>query len=351
MRFVIYLILYFLPIFLASCGSSTGPGIPLNLEGRFSAVPLSDGEVYTLQRHNGRLFVATDQGLQLFDFIGEPQPKAVFFDTASVQSILVLDNDFWLAGVYFAENSGDNLFKSTDQGQSWQPFRNGYGGERQLTPTTMDGYIVGGDTVIFARTSGFGNVGRSLDGGRSWESVRQTWENPTLETNHFVRVNPDRPDKIWTGGATALFVPILFTSKNSGNDWEGFIPIENVETTVYDVAIHHKKSNQVMAGLGIGIRRSTDNGKSWATAYNETAVFSLTHSASKTGVIYASGVNSQGTLFFAASGDFGSSWETVEMENSPTGIQVNDMVSVLQDEQEVLYLGTNKGVYSFTFEE
>ncbi|MDZ7704111.1 MAG: hypothetical protein U5L04_06465 [Trueperaceae bacterium] len=51
------------------------------------------------------------------------------------------------------------------------------------------------------------------------------------------------------------------------------------------------------------------------------------------------------------SSDFGESWQTVEYEDGPTGIRVNDMVSLEVNGREVLYFGTNQGVYSYWFED
>lgn len=104
-------------------------------------------------------------------------------------------------------------------------------------------------------------------------------------------------------------------------------------------------------GLGGGIRKSTNNGETWSTVFDEAGILTLAHSTRNPETVYASGINSQGRLFFNASGDFGDTWQTVEFEDSPDQIHVNDMVSLNEDGAEVLYFATNKGVYSYTFEE
>lgn len=63
----------------------------------------------------------------------------------------------------------------------------------------------------------------------------------------------------------------------------------------------------------------------------------MTHSPRNLLIIYASGSNTTGKLFVLVSADFGDTWQTIEMEDGPTGIR------------EVLYFGTNNGVYSYTF--
>jgi len=126
--------------------------------------------------------------------------------------------------------------------------------------------------------------------------------------------------------------------------------LKNTEDTIHDLLINPNSSDQVIIGLG-GILKTTDNGESWEAAFNEAAIYTFAHSARNPEIVYASGVNARGQLFFIASGDFGDTWQTVEFESGPTQIRVNDMVSVLENGNEVLYFGTNKGVYSYTFED
>ncbi|MEX0660899.1 MAG: hypothetical protein WEA58_06595 [Balneolaceae bacterium] len=141
---------------------------------------------------------------------------------------------------------------------------------------------------------------------------------------------------------------------NNGETWERITILGNeegtVEATVYDVTISSQNPEHVLAGLGI-IRKSTNNGETWTTVYNEAGIYTFTRSAGNPEVVYGSGENANGRLVFVASNDFGDTWEMVEFEeNVSTGLRVNDMVSVLQDGEEVLYFATNKGLYSYRFE-
>jgi len=97
--------------------------------------------------------------------------------------------------------------------------------------------------------------------------------------------------------------------------------------------------------------KTTDGGDSWETVFSGASIRSLVHSARDGRIVYGSGQNAQGTLFFAATPDFGNTWEIIEMQNSPAGIRVNDIAAVEKEGREVLYLGTNKGLFSFTFRE
>ena len=215
----------------------------------------------------------------------------------------------------------------------------------------------GRPSTIFARPSVFMNVARSTDFGKSWESVVQSWEEPNLGTSLFVKVDTFNSDIIWAGGSNALFIPSLLKSEDSGDTWRGLVVLENVEANVNDLITKNEEHAKSMIGLSGSvpeaniIRRSEDNGETWNTVFEGAGIYTFTHSASNPDIVYASGINPEGRLFFLASNDFGDTWQTLDYPESPSGIYVNDMVSIMEDGEEVIYLGTNKGVYSLTFEE
>jgi photosystem II stability/assembly factor-like uncharacterized protein len=312
---------------------------------------MTDQQIFKLKIHRNQLFTGTSQGLVSFDIYSGLERSGNYMRKSSVPTFVILRDNAWLISANFgSDNSSSNIYKSTDRGNSWFSYTNGFGGSRKVIPHTMDA-VNETPSAIFARPASLTNVARSTNGGESWDSVIGSWENPNFGTSSFVKIDPYYPKRVWAGGATAYFRPTLLKSVNNGKDWKGLVVIENVETTVYDVATNPSNPDRVLAGLGIGIRKSTDGGETWETVLEGINTRTFTHSVSDPAVVYASGINAQGTLFFAASGDFGNTWEIVEMDDSPAGVQVNDMVSVMEDGREVLYFGTNKGVFSYTFEE
>ncbi|MBN2730820.1 MAG: hypothetical protein JXR26_00190 [Balneolaceae bacterium] len=96
------------------------------------------------------------------------------------------------------------------------------------------------------------------------------------------------------------------------------------------------------------VRKSTDG---WQTVLEGYSIRTLAHNARGQGRDYASGINEARTPFFAASTNFSDDWEIVEMENAAEALFINDMISVMEDGTEVLYFGTMKEVYKYTFEE
>ncbi|MFA5669471.1 MAG: hypothetical protein WC967_09505 [Balneolaceae bacterium] len=347
MRFIIPIILF---IFISGCGTDSGSdSSKISLEGSFSKPSLPEQEIFEIKTLDENLYAGTDNDLY-FKSKSESAWQPMGLPNGKVRTFVVLSEQELLASVYFNSDSS-TIARTTDGGKSWNPFRNGFGGSQQVIPYIMDANPKN-PSVIFARSAPITNVARSINGGADWKSVVGTWDNPNLGTSTVVKIDSNNPQNIWAGGANAYFHPSLFKSENGGDNWEGLVVIKDIEATIYDILISLNSSDQVIVALGGGIHKSTDSGKTWSTVSVEGAgVFTLTHSARNTKIVYATGLNAQGTLFFAASGDFGDTWETVEFEGGPTQIQVNDMISVLQNDKEVLYFGTNKGVYSYTFTE
>ena len=338
-------------LYLTGCGNSTGTDSRNNsTEGTFRFLALENREIHEL-RHADQLFAGTSQGLVRLEMTsGEVQSTETFMEQAGVRTFVFIDETTWLISAVFSNNSdSSNIYRTTNRGESWQMFNNGFGGNEKWIPAMMDNYKDRPQT-IFARTPGRTNVGRTDDAGQSWESVVGTWDNPNLGTNRFVKVDPHNPEVVWAGGASALFQPNLWYSTDNGKEWSGFLVIENVETTVFDIISRSNNTEELLAGLSGIIRKSTDGGESWKTVFGGIRIRTMAQSVRDNNTVYVSGLAPSSRPFFAVSFDFGNNWEMVEFENGPDNIVVNDMLSVMESETEVLYFATNKGVYSFRFD-
>jgi photosystem II stability/assembly factor-like uncharacterized protein len=344
-------------LLLTNCSVTSEDKDGLSITGEFGSRALQDQQVYTLETHGNHLFAGTSQGMVFFNISSGLERSGAFMQKSAVPTFAISADDNWLISADFgADSASSGIYRSTDRGSSWRRYDNGFGGNRQLIPYTMD-VSDENPSVIFARSAALSVVAKSSDAGQSWQSVIQSWENPNLGTSSFVKINPHHPENVWAGGATAIFRPSLLKSEDHGENWTGFLVIKDVETTVHDIASHPSQPRTVLAGMAGAIepaniiRKSTDGGETWETVLEGINTRTLTHSAADPAVVYASGRNAAGSLFFVASGDFGESWDTVEWEDSPAGVQINDMVSVIEDGREVLYFGTNKGIFSYTFNE
>jgi len=257
-----------------------------------------------------------------------------------------------LAGIRTPIMSGgeDSLFKTTDGGTSWQVHMGNYGGE-EGKHTSVNALAVHPEDPQHLYARGWLTVVRSLDGGHTWESLYQDWEWFGMNAS-LLKIDPNNADIIWAGGSGVTLSPYIIKSEDSGTNWENLLfelQIFEVgfESTVYSIAIRPGRSSDLLLGLGVGVFRSTDLGESWRSVFDEAAVLTMANSLRSERTVYAGGINSNNTLFVLVTPDFGSTWQMIEMEDSPGNIRVNDMVAIEQNGREVLYLGTNQGLYRF----
>lgn len=207
---------------------------------------------------------------------------------------------------------------------------------------------------MFAQSSA-SIVARSTNGGNSWKVVLGQW-NSWGGLGTFIKMDPYYKGTVWAGGVNALSQPILLKSTDYGETWKGFNAID-VEAVCRDVITAPNNKKIILAGFSGAkiksnqIRKSTDGGKTWYTVLDSIYTLTLAHSARNPEIVYASGIKPKPSkLFFSVSPDFGDTWKLIIWKNGPVR-KINDMVTIMQNGREVLYLGTNKGVYSYTFKE
>lgn len=344
----------YLTLFLIGCSTGAEKN-DFELNGQFQEPNLTSEDVYKIDVHDDNVFVGTSSGFKVFD-ASTMENLGHFKKNSSVRTFIVVEADFWLISVAYPDGSEENaIFKSQNQGLEWENYTNNYGeghsGERQAVPGVMDFSKTTAGLVLFARSFSLLNMNRSKDKGQSWEVVAGSWENGTIGTTRFVKIDENNSDNIWTGGAGSFFTPHLVKSKDGGSEWEFVETLENTENFVYDVSIRDGVSEQVLLAMNGVILKSTDFGDSWDSVYSASKEFySFSRSINDPNIIYASGISASGQLFFLASNDFGDTWVLNEFSDGPTEIFVHDMASANIGGKEVLYFGTNKGIYTFEVE-
>lgn len=349
----LYINNYFLYLFLTSillCSCSSNTTAPPLESGVFNKESIASDTVLTLHTNGSFVMAGSSDGLfrkSLDRPSAEWSLSGLDIDSASVVDLVFLDGEELMAAVLYDEvrNQKPTLFRSTDSGESWNPVEVNV--PQELT------YFVVRDLEVQANNPSnvFAYAGRILkseDGGTNWSIVYE--EGGVSE---FLTVSPHHPDQVWTGGWTNIFSPYLASSNDNGNNWTllNNKVYNGGDASCYDAILHTENPSQIMIGMSIGIQRSVDEGASWANVFNQASISTLAHSIQSPGTVYASGTSQQGTVFFAKSPNFGESWEIIEFVDGPAGVTVNDMVAVEINGQEVLYLGTDHGLYSYAFEE
>ncbi len=343
---------------LLSCNTGTEPPGALNLN------ELKGITINELFLFDQKLYAATDKGLFKKSVNENEEWILLGLQKKDVLDLVFLTDNKILAAIKISDFSGGipSLLLSNDGGKNWQVYMNNFGGPsgKYTWVTSLETPSKISDTV-YALAGTAVTIARSVNSANNWKIVHGQW-NYWGGLGAFIKNDPYHKNTIWAGGVNAFSLPVLLKSENSGKSWQTlgenlqrFDNIE-VESVCYDISVF-PNNNTILAAMGGAvpsarvIRKSIDGGESWKTVYNGIITYTFTHSAKDPRIIYASGRNASGTLFFITSSDFGATWEKVKMEESPTEIYVNDMVSVMKDGQEALYFATNKGVYSYTFKE
>jgi photosystem II stability/assembly factor-like uncharacterized protein len=342
---------FLLIVIVTGCAPRSGPS-PSKSSWKF--VGLNNIVVNRLNLFNRTIYAATQDGMYIYK---NGHFKQAGLKNKNVIDIVLIKKNEWLAAVLLDSYSQKNtLFKTINGGATWHPHMGNYGGKKNVAEISELAIHPKDKNILFA--CGYGNVSRSRDGGQTWKSIFLTWD-AVGGCNSFLKVDPLHPDIIWAGGLSATGYPSLIKSMDGGNNWLHLRQQISVNTKSRVASIDFNLSNTkvILAGMvsptlsGDIIRKTTNSGKTWHMVLDSIKTLTLANSARNPMTIYASGAKPDPSqLFFSVSPDFGETWKMVIWKDSPPpSIHVNDMVSVMQNGHEVLYFGTNKGVYSYTF--
>ncbi|MBD3616950.1 MAG: hypothetical protein HUJ22_10290 [Gracilimonas sp.] len=338
---------------------TTGPNTDdFLLKGSWNQEGLQHAEINVIKEDEEGILFGTDSGLLQWDEYAKEFYSLGLSDEQVIGVVKFNDGVFLVGTKASGFSSGDTtLFRLGHGATNWDPFMNNFGGETGEYTFISKGPLKRQNTsgTVWVRA---GNaVARSDDKGNKWELISGNWGSWGGAAVLFY-LDPFHQDNVWVGGVSALSQANLYNTTDRGSTWTDVSAglSDDIEAVAYDVISYPNNSNIILTGLSgsvpeaFKIKKSTDMGKNWKTVNHEVGIHCFTHSAANSEIVYASGRNSEGRLFFLASGDFGDTWQTIDHPESPTGIRVNDMVSVMEAGEEVLYLGTNKGVYSFIFD-
>lgn len=329
----------------------------INLDGEWQNEGLNEFFVYEIQLHEGLVYAGTNKGIfrkevqgQNWEYLGP-----VHTDSALVPAFVIFSSNEILASTYFGRNrdsDASSIARTINGGETWESYSNGFGGKYEGTPLLMEKHS--GSDIIFARL--LYNVARSTDKGKSWVSVFGSWDS--IGAAFYLNVDQDYPNAIWAGGANALGQSDLVRSYDGGDTWER-LEIGKYEAPVYGALMHPTQKEHIVIGLSSsfskhsGIQKSNDDGQSWRTTFSKDGwgILALEKSPRDGSIIYASGYNhsdfKQRTVWFAASSNFGDTWQVVSNLKNPTSTNVRDLAILQMGDSEIIYMATGLGVYSY----
>lgn len=212
-----------------------------------------------------------------------------------------------ITGDIFATTATGHVFRSRDNGNSWEPIKLNNDAEIYSLAFNSNGYIFG---------AGYGGVHRSFDNGITWS----TGFGGFL-TNIVSAVAVDPVGLLFAGSSGGVF-----RSHNDGLSWERISP-DSLNPLGLQLTINPR--GDILASGIFKIFRSSDKGLSWNLIYNDIE---------NENFINALAVTNDGHYFSGTSGrilrsiDNGESWEQVF-----DGL--HDMRSVIAYRDSIIYVG------------
>lgn len=231
------------------------------------------------------LFLGTDDGVYRTTDLGESwMPENNGIPSSTTIWAMAANQQYVFAGSFV-----DGIFRSSDSGQSWVAMDSGLTDSSVVTLTAdgpdvwagmSDGelffsgnngdswtnlssglranpavnVLAGSGESIFCTTSSSGSVFLSADAGMDWTPSKLRLEDPFSEVLSF------------TFQGTSLFAGTfgdgIVHSTNEGNSWTATNNGLDINTDITALAFD---STTLLAGTGIGLSLSTDNGASWSS--------------------------------------------------------------------------------------
>ena len=306
-----------------------------------------DGKiVQKLRLHGNFLYATTDDGVYHKD-LGKVDTlwTPIGFQGKQTRGLLVYNVDTIMVSVEFDSIS---LYRTTDGGETWSPFQNGFGGELPETVMALDKISNQSDTLF---ATGAAVVAKSTDGGGSWRVVWGVWQSIGSGTA-FVKVDSNTPNIVWAGGQNAIEEAFLLKSIDSGENWQEWQRIVDDVSVTKTVAIHPFNSDIVYVGLESFVLKTTNGGETWEEIFIFPGrfFFGIAINPSLRSRVYAASwfkTPDPQPLILYISDDGGDSWQEIVEENVRFG-GAFDLLLVSDGNVDKLYLALWKGgVYQF----
>ena len=150
--------------------------------------------------------------------------------------------------VLFAGTLGAGIFRTYNEGQSWQQINNGLGNGNILTLMVSPGW-----GMIYAGTNGSG-IYRSSNNGDLWQPA-----NNGLTNGNIYAFAEDSSGNLYAGTLNGVH-----KSTNGGSNWSRTWP--SINPNVYALVVDPYYSIIYAGTYGSGVYRSLDGGVSWTPA-------------------------------------------------------------------------------------
>ncbi len=178
-------------------------------------------------------------------------------------------NDVAIAGSVAYAATLNGVFRSVDQGASWQP-----SGLEGITINRIEARQ--GAPAVFALATGVWpspNLYVSRDAGQTWSSV------PDQEAALVIGIDPERLSTVYAGSNAGE----IWKSMDAGANWQ---QVSTLPASGYPLALAFN-SNAIYALTSDNLYKSLDGAASWTTSQPPLGVPSAIGAGSAAGVVYA----------------------------------------------------------------
>ena len=324
--------------------------------GEWLSLGLRDRAVRRLAIVGSQLYAGTDNGIYRAS-LGSSAPEWIALGPASraIEALLVLSPDTILTAVALTGTGSDTvaLFRTTDGGQAWRPYQNGFGGETEAKRVLAMAEVTGESSALLA-TGYAAVVAKSDDTGSDWRVVWGGWQLGAAGT-HFIVLDSGRLGSVWAGGEDGYFQPFLLHSEDFGETWHEIRINVTGDNAHYSLAIDPLNSGVVFTGMEGRVVKSADGGQTWESVLqpNDYPYFyGLGSSRAHHRRVYAAGAR-QGLatdlreLRLYVTNDAGASWQSSAADSVRAGVRGLLVWSPPASVERVL-LATGQGIWQFT---
>ena len=324
--------------------------------GAWLSLGLHDRAVNCLAIVGSQLYAGTDDGVYRAS-LGSTAPEWIALGPAArtIDALLVLSPDTVLTATGLSGTGADTvaLFRTTDGGQTWRPYQNGFGGETEAKRVLALAELTGDSSALLA-SGRAAVVAKSTNADSNWRVVWGGWQLGAVGM-HFVVVDARRLGSVWVGGEGGYFQPLLLHSEDFGETWHE-IRINTVgDNAHYSLAIDPANSDVVFTGMEGRVEKSADGGQTWQSVLQPDDYpyfYGLGSSRAYPRRVYAAGAR-QGLatelreLRLYVTNDAGASWQSSVADSVRGGVRGLVIWSPPAGAERVL-LATGEGIWQFT---
>jgi hypothetical protein len=335
--------LFFLINLFVACDSDNNVKPP---QTEFSIEGLQNKVIRKLALYDHELFAATDQGLFGKNLNNSDGWKSLGLSDEHLSTFVRISDAYWLAASHDYDEATElfPLFVSTNKGENWAVLETNFGGEEAEKIADMD-YDASSQKLYAA---GSYVIAESSDMGATWTPIQGNWG---IFGTGLSRIKfQTGQNTVWAGGQNAIEELVLMKKNiatGAAEQWSSLIPSPSV---VKSFLFDPNNSQRVIIGGEGGIIETRNGGTTWSTLLerdDSKFFFGLAFGKDNSNAIIAAGweknFDDPQELILHISTDGGHQWSTQQFGDNNLFGGVWDMVSVVENNKQVLYLALYKG--------